>query len=266
MIPGTAVSVSLATREAVRDDRGASRESIAVAAKHDRSISRTLPRSCIIPERQQKCWDAQDSGISCIYCCDGVLGRVLDALNPSPPAIPRQDPHPRSARRCPSASCRMSIPTPCSRTSKTLSSDEFEGRGPGTKGEELTVAYLIDQFKKIGLKPGNTDGTYIQKVPLVGITPEPAPLSSRKAATAKHAQVERRCGGVDQACRRFGERRRIRSGVRRLRRRRARIRLGRLQGRRREGQDAPHARQRSAGRRSGERRPSSTPRCSAARR
>ena len=59
---------------------------------------------------------------------------------------------------------------------KVLSSDEFEGRAPGTKGEELTVAYLIDQFKKIGLKPGNTDGTYVQKVPLVGITPAPAPL------------------------------------------------------------------------------------------
>src|ERR1700745_149053 len=59
---------------------------------------------------------------------------------------------------------------------KTLSSDEFEGRAPGTKGEELTVAYLIDQFKKIGLKPGNTDGTYVQKVPLVGITPTPAPM------------------------------------------------------------------------------------------
>jgi len=59
---------------------------------------------------------------------------------------------------------------------RTLSSDEFEGRAPGSKGEELTVAYLIDEFKKIGLKPGNTDGTYVQKVPLVGITPTPAPL------------------------------------------------------------------------------------------
>jgi Zn-dependent M28 family amino/carboxypeptidase len=59
---------------------------------------------------------------------------------------------------------------------KVLSSDEFEGRAPGSKGEELTVAYLVDQFKKIGLKPGNTDGTYIQKVPLVGITAAPAPL------------------------------------------------------------------------------------------
>src|SRR5215470_10020855 len=59
---------------------------------------------------------------------------------------------------------------------KVLSSDEFEGRAPGSKGETLTVEYLIDQFKKIGLKPGNTDGTYVQKVPLVGITPASTPL------------------------------------------------------------------------------------------
>src|SRR5262249_25107781 len=59
---------------------------------------------------------------------------------------------------------------------KVLSSDEFEGRAPGTKGEDRTVAYLEEQFKKVGLKPGNTDGTYVQKVPLVGITPTPAPL------------------------------------------------------------------------------------------
>jgi Zn-dependent M28 family amino/carboxypeptidase len=63
---------------------------------------------------------------------------------------------------------------------RVLSSDEFGGRAPGTKGEELTVAYLVDQFKKVGLKPGNTDGTYVQRVPLVGITPTPAPLVLRK--------------------------------------------------------------------------------------
>ena len=51
---------------------------------------------------------------------------------------------------------------------KTLSSDEYEGRSPGTHGEDLTVAYLTGQFKKTGLKPGNPDGTYVQKVPLVG--------------------------------------------------------------------------------------------------
>ncbi len=63
---------------------------------------------------------------------------------------------------------------------RALSSDQFEGRAPGSKGEELTVAYLIDQFQKMGLKPGNTDGTFVQKVPLVGITPTPAPLVIRK--------------------------------------------------------------------------------------
>lgn len=53
---------------------------------------------------------------------------------------------------------------------KVLSSDEFEGRGPGTRGEELSINYIADQFKKIGLAPGSADGTYFQKVPLVGIT------------------------------------------------------------------------------------------------
>jgi Zn-dependent M28 family amino/carboxypeptidase len=56
---------------------------------------------------------------------------------------------------------------------KVLASDEFEGRAPGTKGEELSVKYISDQFKQIGLKPGNPDGTYTQEVPLAGIKSEP---------------------------------------------------------------------------------------------
>src|SRR5207249_11629432 len=56
---------------------------------------------------------------------------------------------------------------------KVLASDEFEGRAPGTKGEELSVNYLTDQFKKIGLKSGNPDGSYTQEVPLAGIKSEP---------------------------------------------------------------------------------------------
>ena len=53
---------------------------------------------------------------------------------------------------------------------KVLSSDEYGGRAPGSKGEELTVRYLEEQLKKIGLGAGNPDGTYMQNVPLVGIT------------------------------------------------------------------------------------------------
>ncbi|MEI6107194.1 MAG: M28 family metallopeptidase, partial [Opitutae bacterium] len=56
---------------------------------------------------------------------------------------------------------------------KLLASDEFEGRAPGSTGEEKTVAYLVSEFKKIGLQPGNPDGTYIQNTPLVGITSDP---------------------------------------------------------------------------------------------
>ena len=57
---------------------------------------------------------------------------------------------------------------------RTLASDEFEGRAPGSKGEELTVAYLTEQFRDIGLEPGNPDGSYAQAVSLVGITGEPS--------------------------------------------------------------------------------------------
>src|SRR5437588_5892337 len=56
---------------------------------------------------------------------------------------------------------------------KTLASDEFEGRAPGSKGEELSIKYISDQFKSIGLKPGNPDGSYFQQVPLAGIKSDP---------------------------------------------------------------------------------------------
>ena len=55
---------------------------------------------------------------------------------------------------------------------KVLASDEFEGRGPSTPGEEKTLAYLVEQFKQMGLKPGNGD-SYLQDVPVVSITANP---------------------------------------------------------------------------------------------
>ena len=56
---------------------------------------------------------------------------------------------------------------------RTLASDEFEGRAPGSAGETKTVAFLTEQFSALGLTPGNPDGTWVQQVPLVGITPLP---------------------------------------------------------------------------------------------
>ena len=52
---------------------------------------------------------------------------------------------------------------------KVLASDEFEGRAPGSAGEEKTVQYLEAQFKRMGLKPGNGD-SYFQTVPMVETT------------------------------------------------------------------------------------------------
>lgn len=54
-----------------------------------------------------------------------------------------------------------------------LASDEFEGRAPGTRGEDLTVEYLVEQFKAVGAAPGNPNGSYIQRVPLVGYRTTP---------------------------------------------------------------------------------------------
>ncbi|HSU86548.1 MAG TPA: M20/M25/M40 family metallo-hydrolase [Chthoniobacterales bacterium] len=56
---------------------------------------------------------------------------------------------------------------------KILASDKFEGRAPGTTGEDLSVQYITEQFKKLGLKPGNPNGSYTQEVPMAGILTRP---------------------------------------------------------------------------------------------
>ncbi|MQA22525.1 M28 family peptidase [Rugamonas rivuli] len=57
---------------------------------------------------------------------------------------------------------------------KTLASDEYEGRAPGSAGEARTVAYLEQQFRKLGLKPGHPNGSWVQPVPMRGLTPTPS--------------------------------------------------------------------------------------------
>ncbi len=67
---------------------------------------------------------------------------------------------------------------------KKLASDSLEGRAPGSKGETLTIDYLVAQFKKMGVKPGNPDGAFLQQVLLVGFT-------TRKASVSFAANHER---------------------------------------------------------------------------
>ena len=67
-----------------------------------------------------------------------------------------------------------------------LSSDEFEGRAPGTEGEKKTLAYIEQQFRAAGLQPGIGD-SFLQPVPVVEITTHPddtMPIRGAKGSTA----------------------------------------------------------------------------------
>ena len=148
---------------------------------------------------------------------------------------------------------------------KDLAADSMEGRAPGTPGEEKAVAYLTQQFKALGLQPGNPDGTYIQNVDLIGYTAHPT-----ASFTAKRKTISLRYPDDYIANSRHNRdrtpRRQLGRRLRRLRRGRPGVRLGRLQGRRRAGQDDPHARQRSRRCRVPKDPTRSTRRCSRARR
>ena len=69
-----------------------------------------------------------------------------------------------------------------------LSHDLLEGRGTGQRGGDLAAEYMATQFAEYGLKPAGDSGSYLQKVPLVGITtlPETQFSLSPKQGGAMH--------------------------------------------------------------------------------
>ena len=56
---------------------------------------------------------------------------------------------------------------------KYLASDALEGRGTGTRGGDLAASYIAKQFKDAGLEPAGDNGSYFQKVPMIGVTTLP---------------------------------------------------------------------------------------------
>jgi Zn-dependent M28 family amino/carboxypeptidase len=54
-----------------------------------------------------------------------------------------------------------------------LSHDLLEGRGTGQRGGDIAAEYMATQFALYGLKPAGDNGTYMQKVPMVGVTTSP---------------------------------------------------------------------------------------------
>ncbi|WP_010217690.1 M28 family metallopeptidase [Sphingomonas sp. PAMC 26621] len=68
---------------------------------------------------------------------------------------------------------------------RTLASDLFEGRAPGTRGEDRTIGYLVARFQALGLEPAGPDGGWVQKVPLIHTrlgTPKTLRFDSPKGA------------------------------------------------------------------------------------
>lgn len=68
---------------------------------------------------------------------------------------------------------------------KTLASDEFEGRAPGSHGEQLSVEYIRDQMQRIGLQPGNGD-SWFQEVPMTETLADPSTV-----LTLQHGDTRR---------------------------------------------------------------------------
>ena len=54
-----------------------------------------------------------------------------------------------------------------SEVARVLASDDFQGRAPGTPGEDKTIPYLVEQFKAAGLEPGGENGSWVQTVPMI---------------------------------------------------------------------------------------------------
>jgi Zn-dependent M28 family amino/carboxypeptidase len=78
-----------------------------------------------------------------------------------------------------------------------LASDRLEGRGPGTRGEDLATGYLAGEFKKAGLKPLGERGSYLQPVPLVRVATSPqATLTAAKGDAAIEIKCEEEFSGT----------------------------------------------------------------------
>ncbi len=86
-----------------------------------------------------------------------------------PACTTMSDTSPASASAQPAAAAASPSVDTMKRLVQELSSDAYEGRAPGSAGEEKTLALLSAEFAKLGLKPGN-NGSWFQDVPLVEIT------------------------------------------------------------------------------------------------
>ena len=95
-----------------------------------------------------------------------VLAASQTAPNAGPVAVPRPSPAAFQA-------LETINPERIRAHVRFLSHDLLEGRGTGQRGGDIAAEYIATQFALYGLKPAGDDSSYLQKVPMVGITPSP---------------------------------------------------------------------------------------------
>jgi Zn-dependent M28 family amino/carboxypeptidase len=104
-----------------------------------------------------------------------VVAIVLLAACANPPLVaPGSSPPPEVGRAAAEATALSAVSgADFLHHITVLASDDFEGRSVGTPGEARTVDYIAGQFREMGLRPGNPDGTYLQPVPLTRYVSHP---------------------------------------------------------------------------------------------
>jgi Zn-dependent M28 family amino/carboxypeptidase len=119
---------------------------------------------------------ARTTAVTALIAISSVFAWSGGLANPSPvPAPSRSKPDAVSVRLPSTAFAAMETidPEHIRWHVRFLSNDLLEGRGTGQRGGEIAAEYIATQFAEYGLKPAGDNGSYLQKVPLVGITTLP---------------------------------------------------------------------------------------------
>src|SRR3989454_6387092 len=101
---------------------------------------------------------------------------LIAGLSAAPPSSPQKNVSPDPPTRLPRAAVAAMEtinPERIRAHVRFLAHDLLEGRGTGQRGGDIAAEYIATQFALYGLKPAGDNGTYLQKVPLIGVTTQP---------------------------------------------------------------------------------------------
>src|SRR5260370_11543482 len=107
--------------------------------------------------------------IALLLCCVAASAQTGKPRHSSRPAAA----HSTASQSLPTAAMNSIDPEHIRANVKFLASDFLEGRGTGQRGGDLAAAYLATQFALYGLKPAGDNGSFLQKVPMMGIATQP---------------------------------------------------------------------------------------------